>query len=68
MSMSNGLAHKRSPLAAEQERSEQRTIYPFADRKRILKLAQEVEKLVEERKWSWCDLRMVYRVLEILHI
>ena len=67
MSMSNGLAHKRSPLAVEQ-RSEQRTIHPFADRKRILKLAQEVEELVEKRKWSWCDLRTVYRLLEILHI
>ena len=71
MSMSNGLAHKRSPLAVEQtpERSEQRTIRPFADsRKRVLKLAQEVEELVEKKKWSWCDLRMVYRLLEILHI
>ena len=71
MSMSNGLAHKRSPLAGEQtpERSEQKTIASFADsRKRVLKLAQEVEELVEEKKWSWCDLRMVYRLLEILHI
>jgi len=32
------------------------------------KLAQEVEELVEKKKWSWCDLRMVYRLLEILHI
>ena len=70
MSMSNELDNKRSSLAAEQtaERSEQRTIHPFADRKRILKLAQEVEELVEEKKWSWCDLRMVYKLLEILHI
>ena len=71
MSMSNGLDNKRSPLAAEQtvERSKQKTIPSFADsRKRVLKLAQEVEELVEEKKWSWCDLRMVYRLLEILHI
>jgi len=58
-------------MSAEQtvERSEQKTIPSFADsRKRVLKLAQEVEELVEEKKWSWCDLRMVYKLLEILHI
>ena len=67
MSTSNGVDNKRSPLAAE--RSEQKTIPSFADsRKRVLKLAQEVEELVEEKKWSWCDLRMVYKLLEILHI
>jgi len=72
--MSNELDNKRSTLVAEQtaeqtaERSKQRIIHPFVDRKRVLKLAQEVEELVEEKKWSWCDLRMVYRLLEILHI
>ena len=44
-----------------------RELPSFKRAKELLRLAQEVEEMVELKGWKWCDLRQVYHILESIH-
>lgn len=33
----------------------------------LLDISKEIDRLINSKGWSWCDMRQVYRILEVIH-
>jgi hypothetical protein len=38
-----------------------------ASSKELLDISKKIDQFVTDNGWSWCDMRQVYRILEVIH-